>query len=369
MIRSFKFRIYPTKEQQNKLWEYSSIFVDVYNYFLTMQIENYNSGNKYINRCEMQKRLTALKQNNLELYELSADSLQAVVHKLDDSYHSFFNSRKVGIKANPPRFHPKTRYFGMQFVRHGYKLRKNNLDTVKFGKIKVNQHRKLSGNIKRTYISRNEQNQWFVIICTEHVREQRPLINFIGIDIGCTNMVATSEGELFPNIKDGRYFDKQIFKLKGRMLKCTVGSRRYKFLHKKVGKLYGAKGRKIKDFHHKLSNQLSIKYDMIYCENLKLQKMLNTTASISKKLKNAAIFQFITLLSYKTNIIKVNAFNTSLSCNKCGNIKANHSKGILYKCRCGYIEHRDVNAAKNIFCLGQANSQGCTVSLREVLSR
>ena len=71
--------------------------------------------------------------------------------------------------------------------------------------------------------------------------------------------------------------------------------------------------------------------------------------------RNASWGKFTNYLNYKTNnLVKVNPAYTSQMCNKCGKLYKLGLKDRVLVCECGYNEDRDVNAAKNIYCLGQA---------------
>jgi putative transposase len=179
----------------------------------------------------------------------------------------------------------------------------------------------------------------------------------IGVDVGITNIATLSDGTIIKNQPHAKYLDKQINKLKSRRDKNTKkGSRRFKFLSITIKRLYGVKERKVKDFLHKVSKDLSSKYDTIVVENLALKEMSESNKTgINRELRNSQIATFINYLKYKTNrVIEVDPRNTSKTCNQCGKI---HNKPLWDRtmdCECGNKTDRDVNAAKNIYCLGQA---------------
>ena len=129
--------------------------------------------------------------------------------------------------------------------------------------------------------------------------------------------------------------------------------------------MYGVKNRKINDFQHKVSYGLSRKYDTIFIENLELKKMSEKEITgLNRELRNAKIAQFIMFLKYKTNhVIEVNPRNTSKTCCQCGTLHNMPLSKRTMNCECGNIIDRDINAAKNIYCLGQAILLGeCTES-------
>jgi putative transposase len=95
---------------------------------------------------------------------------------------------------------------------------------------------------------------------------------------------------------------------------------------------------------------------------------------INRELRNASISQFVQFLSYKTQkLIFVNPYNTSKTCNHCGKIHDLKLSDRTISCSCGSIYDRDVNAAKNILCLGQAMiaKQSCieNLTLQKILAK
>src|SRR5690606_37801427 len=135
-------------------------------------------------------------------------------------------------------------------------------------------------------------------------------------------------------------------------------SRKKKYLNKIRNRLYDAKVRKINDFQHKVSKRLGSTYDTIYAENLSVKSMSEGTwKNLNISVRNAKFAKLISLMSYKVNnLILVNPKNTSKTCNSCGfiHIELKLSERTIECLGCNIIYDRDENAAKNVFCLGQA---------------
>jgi putative transposase len=165
-------------------------------------------------------------------------------------------------------------------------------------------------------------------------------------------------GTNIKNTTHAKYFSKQIEKLQSlRDSNTTKGSGRFKKLSRTINKLHDAKNRKIDDFQHKVSKRLARKYDTIYAEDLSVKNMLaGGWTTLNKNVQNAKFGQFLIFLGYKVNhLVLVNPKNTSKTCNNCGKIHTNLKlSDRIITCDCGSIYDRDVNASKNIYCLGQA---------------
>jgi putative transposase len=216
-------------------------------------------------------------------------------------------------------------------------------------------------NIKQISIS-NKNNKFYLNIIVDD--EQLSPINnnsIIGIDIGLHNIYATSDGELVKNTnRDNlKYLNKQINKLKARKDKCKRGSRKNKYLASVVKRLHEKKYRKTNDFLHKISYDIKNKADVIVVEDLSIKCMSESEATgLNRNIRDNCLGKLIEFIKYKAKrFISINPYNTSKCCSSCGNIKT----GLLlsdrtYVCdKCGISINRDINAAINILCLGQAS--------------
>jgi len=361
-MQTYKFRLYPGNETQQLLWKHANALNSIYNYFLNQKIEAYKTNKVFITKNQQSAELVSLKKENPLLKEIYSQVLQEVTKRLDISYKNFFRRIKDSkAKAKGfPSFRSCKNFFGLCYPQSGFKIIDNYFVTTNYGRIPFIKHREILGKIKTVYISCTSDNEWYISILTNHAKEIRTTNQSVGIDVGITNLVATSDGQLIKNYHHAKYFDKQINKLKSKKDKLQKGSRKQKFYSKVVKRLYGVKNRKINDFQHKVSYGLSRKYDMIFIENLELKQMSETyKTGLNRELRNAKIAQFITFLKYKTKmVIEVNPRNTSKTCCKCGKIHDMPLNKREMNCECGNKMDRDINAANNIYCLGQAILSG-----------
>ena len=356
--------MYPSKSQHEKLWKHANKLNSLYNYFLQQRITEYTQNKKKITKSEQQHELTVLKQNDSEIKQIHSQVLQEVTNRLDKSYKSFFNRVKKGRNKKTgkqdgfgfPKFRSCRKFFGILYPQAaGFKIIDDNFKTGAYGKIKFIKHLDIKGQVKTAYITCKD-NKWYLSIVTDYIKPINKTGKEIGIDLGVRDIVVTSEGKKFSNCSHPKYFDKQIENLQSlRDGKCKKGSRRFRYLSKVIGKLYDAKSRKIRDFQHKLSKQLSREFDTIYVEDLNVKRMTESKKTgLNKSMRNSCLNQFVGYLGYKTNCVKVNPYNTSRTCNNCGKVHNIDLSVRIIFCTCGNIFDRDINAAKNVYCLGQA---------------
>ena len=100
MILGKKVRLYPTKEQEQKLWQSVGTARFIYNWTLARQEENYKNGGKFISDNDLRKELTILKQSELNwLNEVSNNVAKQAVKDACKAYLNFFKKT-----ADKPRF-------------------------------------------------------------------------------------------------------------------------------------------------------------------------------------------------------------------------------------------------------------------------
>lgn len=365
-MRVFQYRLYPTKQQQVKLWQHANKLNWLYNYFLNQKIEAYKKDKISISQSQQQKELINLKETDPIIQEIHSQVLQQVPLRLDRSYQAFFRRVKNHETSGFPKFRNCQKFFGICYPQSGYSIRGSIFTTKIYGSIPFIKHRELKGNIKQVSLS-NKNNKWYLNISTDYIETPIRPQGEIGIDIGLKDLVVDSNGNKIKNCFHAKYFDKQIAKIQSRKDHHKKGSKRYKYLSRIIQRLYDTKNRKINDFQHKVSRNLSRQHDTIFAEDLSVKTMSEGKwTRLNKAIRNAKLAQFLRFLQYKTNrFVSVNPRNTSKIHNSCGHLKKDLklSDRQIICSKCGETYDRDINAAKNVLCLGQAILyKGCTRS-------
>jgi putative transposase len=362
-MRTYKFKLHPSQEQSSILWKHANLCNKIYNYFLNIQINNFKEFGRFLPHGEISAQLTKLKDSEIEFKDVPSQVRQQAIIRLSNAITRFKKEKKKkGYKflgKGFPHYRSCKNFFNLTYPQkdNGYKLKDNFFIPSKYGVMNFLKHRKIIGKIATTTIS-YDGISWYLLIVTDADKDISFLNkkDIVGIDIGLINIVATSDNDLIKNNTHYKWKDKQIDKLKSRNSKTKKGSRRNKFLSKTIRRLYGEKSRKQLDFLHKVSKTLSSKYDTICIEDLELMQMSESEKTgLNRALRNASLGKFITFLEYKTNkIIEVNPAYTSQTCNKCGKLNHLTLSDREMICECGNREDRDINAARNIQCLGEA---------------
>lgn len=172
----------------------------------------------------------------------------------------------------------------------------------------------------------------------------------VGIDRGIYNLVATSEGYLY-SAKEIR-----AAKRKFQHNRKTLQQKGTRSAKKRLRQMSGREKRFMQNVNHCVTKQLAENSNVsIYViEDLKGIAKQRYGKTLNKWLHNWSYFQFETQLQYKCDlhgisVVKVDPRYTSQKCSVCGNLDKESRHGNLFRCtKCGYSEHADINAAKNI---------------------
>ncbi len=365
-----KYRIYPTKSQITLIEKHFGSTRFLYNYFLDYRQKEYAKGNKKVGYNITQAELTKLKQ--LEEYvwlnECGSQSLQMALRDLDSAYGRFFKK-----KGGYPKFHSKKNTHQSFTAPQNIKIANNRVYLPKFTKdgIKAKLHREIPQEaiLKQATISR-QNNQYFVSILiddTISIPKPTKAKNAVGLDMGITDLIITSDGKKYENKKYFVKSQKTFKKLQRRLSKKQKGSNNRNKAKLKVQKLHTKISNQRKDTLHKISNEITNQYDIICLETLNVKGMIKNR-HLSKSIADVAWSEFMRQLEYKAQwrgktILKIDQwFPSSQICSHCGASTGKKPLNIRkFDCPECHIKDidRDVNASINIknYGLGQVDNR------------
>src|SRR5579884_1333685 len=168
MRKTFKYRIYPTKETEQKLLWTLDRCRELYNAALSERKDAYKYTGKSISYYDQQNDLPLIKAEIRQEYQdIAAHVLQDVLRRLDKAFQHFFRRWKAGENPGYPRFQGRNRYDSFTYPDGaGWKLEGQSLHLSKIGKAKVILHRPIEGKIKTVTIKR-EVDEWYVTFSCE----------------------------------------------------------------------------------------------------------------------------------------------------------------------------------------------------------
>ena len=369
MYKSFKFRLYPNKEQKELLNKSFGCSRFIYNYYLSI-IKNNGYKNAYAN---ISNYVNNLKYEYSFLQEIDSTIIRNTLFHLNDNLKKYYNNN-FG--------YPK---YKCKFDRHSYttsaiyKSYKNKrycnieLDLVnkrvKLPKLKwidIRGYRNIksvSGKIINATISRDKNGKYYVSIVFDMIDiNNKDFIprNIVGIDLGIKKLLTLSDGITYENNKYIEKYEKRIKRLQRELSRKIKRSNNYNKCKKKLAILHSKLKNARKYYIHNITKKITDEYDIVTCEKLTVQKMLSNK-ELSKKISDSSFYEIIRQLEYKSKnkgklFYQIDTYYpSSQKCHICGNIDKKYKNLIerVYKCsKCQNEIDRDLNASINIMYEG-----------------
>lgn len=330
----------------------------------------HRSNPRRITAYDQIKELPALKSEIDWLREVPNHALQQSILDLDKAYKNFFAGR-----AHRPQRHKRGRNdsFRMPDPKQ-FKISSDRIFLPKAGWVRWVQHRPIMGVAKNATITR-DGDWWFISIQCEFEIEA-PKFNLrpaVGIDLGVAQPITLSTGVVHQLPRTSEKERRRLACLQQRLSRRVKGSKNRHKSKMAVARFQKKLARRRKDADHKATTIIAKNHGLIVLEDLKIRNMTASAAGtieapgrnvaqksgLNRSLLDVAPYQIRQMLEYKSawygsRLILVPAHYTSQRCSICHNTdKENRKTQSAFLCvNCGHSENADVNAAKNILCLG-----------------
>ncbi len=382
--KAFKCRLYPTKQQEQLLFNTLQLCRELYNASLEERKEAYRMNKVRITYNQQAKQLPEIKELRPEYNDIHSQVLQDTLRRVEKAMQNFFRRVKQGQIPGYPRFKSYHRFDSFTYPQVGFSIEEKYVNLSKIGKVKVKLHRPLEGKIKTCTIKR-EVDQWYIVFsCEVAATDPRPANNeVVGIDLGVTHFAALSNGAIIDNPRHFRRSQKRLAKISQKLACCKKGSHRRAKVKKQLAKTHRKIKNQRKDFLHKESRKLVNTYDTLVFEKLQPANLTRrpkpkqdeetgeylpngaaAKAGLTKSILDAGWYQFQQYCTYKAesagrSVLFVNPNYTSQRCSGCGQIVKKDLSERWHSCECGTVLDRDHNAAINILRLG-SSQRGAT---------
>ena len=355
MFKAFKYRLYPTAPQAEKINQNIGCARFVYNHLLDDRIKVWTETKQ-----RSKKTYSLLKDEHGFLKEADSRAIKHAQANLDEAHDKFFKEPNTGF----PKFKSKHK------CRWSYTTDNNN-GTVRFdgnrlrlpkvGYVKVVEHRLHEGRILTATISKERSGEYYAsVLCEVEHPEPLPVTDkVVGIDLGLHDIIVCSDGERIEAQKHFRKSEQKLAKRQRAFSRTKKGSNGHEKARLKVARCHQKIKNQRNDFLQKLSTKLVRENQAICLEDLSVKGM-ERNKKLVKSVTDASFSKFVSMLEYKAEwygrkIIKVERFYPSTQlCSGCG-YKNESVKGLRgLKVRewicpeCGEVHDRDLNAARNI---------------------
>ena len=342
MIKVSRFRLYPSKTVEKKLFSSFDCCCFVYNYCLE-------------NKAFKVQVLPPLKREHPELKSVHSIVLQNVVFQLQSNLNVLHVLKQKGKRVGMLR--KKKRFRSMVFEQSGFKLDGDTLVLSKVGRISMRVSEPVRGIVKQVIVKRNKTHKWFACVVSEDSVE--PLRSagrkVVGIDLNVSNFCTDSDGLVVEHPRNVKKAAKHLAKQQQKLSRKKRGSHnrcrqkvRAAIVHERVEL-------RRDDFLHKVSRYYVNRYDLICLEDLDINGLVQINGSGMRRLMlDAGWGKFVNYVGYKAEhagkrVVQVDPNGTTQECSVCGRMVWKTLAERTHRCPfCGTVLPRDYNSARNI---------------------
>ncbi|MAG91471.1 transposase [Candidatus Woesearchaeota archaeon] len=375
MLTTHRFRLYPSKKQEEKLLWTLDQCRQTYNTLLSELQEQ-----KVIDKAQIQGLLPDMKICDPELNKVYSKTLQYECYRLFSNLRALSQSKKNKRKVGRLRFKGKGWFKTFTYNQSGFKLinigkRCQTLHLSKIGKIPIRCHRNVKGKIKQITIKKEVSGKWFASIIEEKNEEikKAQIKKVIGIDLGLTDFIFDSDGMKVPNPRHLKKHTEKLVRLQRKLSKKKIGSENRNKWRIRLARQYEKLVNTRDDFLHKASRYYVNNYDAIAMEDMPIINMVHNKY-LSKSILDASWGKLRQMISYKAEragkrFMPVNYRGTTQRCSNCCKVIKKDLSMRTHKCNyCGLITSRDHNSAleiKNLMLIeiGQELSESTLVEI------
>ena len=353
VVKSYKFRIYPTKDQKVFLSRQFGAARFIYNHFLSNRKSEYLNNKKGLSYYDDSRSLTKLKrEDGFEwLNDINSQTLQASLRNLETAYQNFFKKR-----TRFPNFHSKSNKQTVKIPQH-FNLEEGKLyiPKLKTG-IEIRIHREMPSKPQCCYISKTCSGQYYACFPCEEEANPLPKLDYtVGIDLGIKSLIVTSEGEVIDNKNVYRSVEKELAYKQRQLSKKKKGSKSRERQRRVVAQINEYIANCRKDYLHKVTKTLIDENQVIITESLAVKNMIQNHC-LAKSIQDASWGELLRQLAYKAEwygrtLYQIDRwFPSSKTCNSCQFVVDSLPLNIReWTCpKCHKHHDRDANAAMNI---------------------
>ena len=370
--RAYKYRFYPTSEQEDLLLRTFGCVRVVWNQILDWRQRQWVKNKVSVNYGKASEHLTSLKRdaNYIWLNEVSSVPLQQALRHQQKAMVNFFEKR-----ASYPRFKSRKTKQSATFTGNGFTYKNGEIKLAKTDDpLNIVWSRPLPEGAEPSSVtvSLDRAGRYHISILVEEEIDHLPLsTKTIGLDLGVEDFAVTSDGEKIQAPRIGRKHHKKVAKLQKSLSRKEKGSKNREKARLKLAKAQAKIADSRRDFLHKLSTRLVRENQTIILEDLAVKNMAAKGGSrkrgLNRSILDTGMAEFRSMLAYKAewygrNVEVIPRFHPSTQlCSDCG--ATTGPKGVNglgtreWACiECGSIHDRDINAAKNVLAAGTAVS-------------
>jgi len=354
MIRTYKCRVKISKSGHERLGEIFRLSAELYNAGLESRIDCYRKTGEGRSLYDQYKELVRVREELPEFEAVSSIVFRGVLSRLDKAYRRFFKH------GGFPRWKSGRRWRTIEINDGAWRMLKREGDKLVLKikglpRIVVKPNRELPPNalLKAIRITRKALRTEVALSYDLPTPEAKPVTNPVGIDMGISKRLTTSDGKTIEKREIDR---KELIRLQRSVSRKKKGSNNRRKAVSLLAKEWQRLTDRERDYLHRLTSEIVKMYDFIAVEKLKTKNMLRNR-NLAKSIAEQAWGKTLTLLNEKAEsagvkMVEVDPGGTSQECSNCGATVKKNLSVRTHKCSCGLVMDRDLNAAINILHRG-----------------
>ena len=392
MRLTFRYPVYPTKTQEETLLAWLAHLCELQNSARHDRLVAYETEGAFVSLTDQQSLLTQAREKYDDFREAPQDFQNHTLRRNDKAFANFRRRCKNGdAKKGYPRYKKRVRSLTWSLRKYPKVVRKktkdrdkqtirvrenpiretdfrhNRLKVPKFGEVKIYMPRPLVGDPKEVTLVKKASGWYAHISCEIEDTPKVEPTDAIGVDMGTTHYLTTSDGEKIDNPRWYRKAEGLLHKHQQTQSRRKKGSKRWqKAVH--ASALHQERTtNKRKDFIGKLVYKLYHHYknNVLVAEDLRVSNMVKNK-HLSKSISDASwgtFFEWCASIAERDGLHfhQVDPKNTSQNCSSCGQ-KSPKKLSLAVRtfncCYCGLTLDRDHNAARNILYRAAAALRG-----------
>lgn len=368
MIVAHKIALDPNNVQKTQLARTAGVARFAFNWALTEWKRQYEAHKAdpslpKPSQPALRRQLNSIKREKFPwMLEVTKCAPQMAIIQLGAAFENFFAGR-----AGYPRFRKKGVHDRFSLPNSDFRIVGSRIRIPKVGWVRMREELRFKGKIVSATVSRTAD-RWFVSITVDIPDGSYPPKTeghgVVGVDLGLSALATLSNGEVVAGRRPYREFLKRLRHLSRSLSRKVEGSKNQKKARIKLEKLRAHIAAIRADVLHKLTTDLTRRFNTIVIEDLSVRSMIAKNRFLARSIMDRGLFEFRRQLRYKAAwrgrdvIVASRWFPSSKTCSNCGHVLEVLPLSMRrWECpACGTFHDRDANAAINLMNLAVSHT-------------
>jgi putative transposase len=359
MLIAHKIALDPNNKQTTYFARATGCARFAYNWALAEWERQYEAwkadpANPKPNQMALRRKLNSIKRTDFPwMLEVTKCAPQMAIMQLGAAFRNFFAGRARYPTFRKKGVHDRFSISNDQFDIKGFHIRIPNL-----GWVKMREALRFTGKIMSATVSR-VADKWFVSITVDTLDDsclpKAENQGVVGVDLGIMALATLSTGESVVGPKAHKALLQRLQRNSRDLSRKMEGSKNREKARKKLARLHARIGNIRQDALHKLTTDLTRRFNVIGIEDLNVKGMMRNHR-LSRSIADMSFSEFRRQLEYKADmhggqiVVADRFFPSSKICSCCGQKLKELPLSVRdWTCpQCGACHDRDVNAAINL---------------------